>query len=55
MTDKLFTCGEDGRIETAARKMKRCSARHLLVMNRDRQLVGLVSIDDLKENIDRQH
>jgi predicted transcriptional regulator len=55
MTEKLFACGEDDRIETAARKMKRCRARHLLVMNRDRQLVGLVSIDDIKENIHRQH
>ena len=55
MTEKLFVCGQDDRIETAARKMERCRTRHMVVMNRHRQLVGLVSIDGLRENLDRQH
>jgi CBS domain-containing protein len=55
MTEKLFACGEDDRIEKVANKMEHCRTRHMVVMNRHRQLVGLVSIDGLRENLDRQH
>ena len=45
MTEKLFVCGEDDKIGGAMKKMRRCHVRRLAVMNRDRQLVGLVSFD----------
>ena len=32
--------------------MELCRTRHMVVMNRHRQLVGLVSIDSLRENLD---
>ena len=51
MTEKLFVCGEDDRLEKVAKKMVRCQARSLVVMNRKRELVGIISFDELLEKL----
>jgi len=47
MTEKLFACSENDKVEKAADKMNRCRVNQLAVMNQDRQLVGLVSSEDI--------
>lgn len=54
MTDDLFVCGEDDKIENAAIKMKRCRVRRLAVMNHDRQMVGMVSFEKLAKYLNRK-
>jgi nucleotide-binding universal stress UspA family protein/CBS domain-containing protein len=47
MTPNAISCYEDQTVEDAARTMAENSIRRLVVLDRGRQLVGTVSIDDL--------
>jgi CBS domain-containing protein len=56
MTRGVEFCFEDDEVETAERIMKENQIRRLLVLNRDKRLVGIVSLGDLalKTHDDRQ-
>jgi CBS domain-containing protein len=47
MTPELHYCFEDQLVEEAARLMEENQVRRLMVLNRDRELVGIVSLGDL--------
>jgi len=47
MTEEVFYCFEDQEIEDAAEIMERAQIRRLVVLNRDKRLVGIVSLGDL--------
>jgi CBS domain-containing protein len=54
MTERLFACSENDKIKKAADKMNRCRVNQLAVMNQDRQLVGLVSSEDIDHKAIKQ-
>jgi len=47
MTPEVLYCFEDDLLSGAARKMEENQIRRLVVLNRDRRLVGIVSLGDL--------
>jgi len=47
MTPEVVACGEDQLVSDAARLMQERQVRRLLVLNRNKQLVGIVSLGDL--------
>jgi CBS domain-containing protein len=47
MSPQMFYCFEDEDVEEAASKMSEWQLRRLPVLNRDKRLVGIVSIGDL--------
>lgn len=47
MSTDIATCYEDDDVAVAARLMKDKQVRRLLVLNRDKRLVGIVSLGDL--------
>jgi CBS domain-containing protein len=47
MTPEVVWCFDDQDVEEAARLMKEKQIRRLLVLNRDKRLVGIVSLGDL--------
>ncbi len=47
MTTDVVCASEDQTVEEAARLMQEAQVRRLLVLNRDKQLVGIVSLGDL--------
>jgi CBS domain-containing protein len=47
MTPDVIYCFEDQEAEEAARLMKENQVRRLAVLNRDKQIVGIVSLGDL--------
>jgi len=47
MTPEVVYCFDDDHISVAARKMEEEQVRRLVVLNRDRRLVGIVSLGDL--------
>jgi len=47
MTDELVTCFEDQDVEEAERIMRDKQIRRLLVLNRNKDLVGIVSLGDI--------
>ena len=47
MTEEVIYCYEDQDAEDAARMMAEKQVRRLLVLDRDKQLVGIVSLGDL--------
>jgi CBS domain-containing protein len=47
MTPDVIYCFEDQGLEEAAQLMKESQVRRLVVLNRDKQLVGIVSLGDL--------
>jgi CBS domain-containing protein len=47
MTPEVIACSEDQPLAEAARLMAERQVRRLLVLNRDKQLVGVVSLGDL--------
>jgi len=47
MTPDVVYCFEDHEVEEAARLMKEHQIRRLVVLNRDKRLVGIVSLGDL--------
>lgn len=52
MTEGLLVCAEDDNIEVAAKLMVSNDVQHLLVMNRQKSLAGIVSLEDMALNID---
>ena len=47
MTEKIVWCFDDQEIEDAAHLMEGKKVRRLAVMNRDKRMVGFLSVDDL--------
>jgi CBS domain-containing protein len=47
MTEEVFYCFEDQDLQDAAEIMERAQIRRLVVLNRDKRLVGIVSLGDL--------
>jgi CBS domain-containing protein len=47
MTPDVVYCFEDDDLKSAARKMEEHQIRRLIVLNRDKRLVGIVSLGDL--------
>lgn len=47
MTEKIVWCFDDQEIEDAAHLMEGKKVRRLAVMNREKRMVGLLSVDDL--------
>jgi len=55
MSEKIIYCFEDQAVEEAARMMQERQVRRLVVLNREKRLVGIVSLGDLAtETGDRQ-
>jgi CBS domain-containing protein len=50
MTPEVIYCYEDQSVEEAAEVMERQQIRRLIVLNRDKRLVGIVSLGDLATN-----
>ena len=53
MTDHISWCYEDDDVSDAARQMGEKQIRRLVVLNRDKKLVGIVSLGDLAVEGDR--
>jgi len=51
MTNDVEYCFEDDSIDDAAKKMRTEQIRRLLVVNRDKQLVGIVALGDIAQEI----
>ncbi len=47
MSERIFWCFDDQEIENAAHLMKNKKVRRLAVMNREKRMVGFLSVDDL--------
>jgi CBS domain-containing protein len=47
MTPEVVYCFEDQDVQEAARLMEQKQIRRLIVLNRDRRLVGILSLGDL--------
>jgi CBS domain-containing protein len=47
MTEEIISCFEDQDVDDAARVMEQRQVRRLVVLNRDKRLVGIVSLGDL--------
>ena len=47
MTPEVIYCFDDEDVKEAAKKMEEKQVRRLLVLNREKQLVGIVSLGDL--------
>ena len=50
MTPEVIYCFEDQTVEEAAQVMEKHQIRRLIVLNRDKRLVGIVSLGDLATN-----
>jgi CBS domain-containing protein len=53
MTGEVLYCFEDQDIREAAEVMEKSQIRRLVVLNRDKQLVGIVSLGDLAVRADQ--
>jgi len=47
MTEEIISCFEDQDVKEAARTMQERQVRRLVVLNRDKRLVGIVSLGDV--------
>ncbi len=47
MSERIFWCFDDQGIENAAHLMEKKKVRRLAVMNREKRMVGFLSVDDL--------
>ena len=47
MTHDVFWCYEDDDVKDVAEKMREKDVRRMLILNRDKRLVGVVSIGDM--------
>jgi CBS domain-containing protein len=55
MTPDVVYCFEDQDVQEAARLMREHQIRRLVVLNRDKRLVGVVSLDDLAVETGDEH
>jgi CBS domain-containing protein len=51
MSDKLLTVHQDNGIEFALREMRRAGVRRAPVVGNDRELIGVLSIDDVIDHL----
>jgi len=51
MTPQVFYCYEDDDVEMASRRMQEQEIRRILVLNRQKRLVGVLSIGDLAKAV----
>jgi len=49
MTNEIIWCFEDEDVKTVAKKMREKEVRRMLILNRDKRLVGVVSIGDVSQ------
>jgi CBS domain-containing protein len=49
MTNQIFWCYEDDDVKDVARKMRDKEVRRMLILSRDKRLVGVVSIGDISK------
>ena len=49
MTHDVFWCYEDDDVKDVAEKMREKDVRRMLILNRDKRLVGVVSIGDIAQ------
>ena len=49
MTKEVFTCYEDQKLSEAAKIMEQHNIRRLAVMNRNDEIAGFLSVDDLAQ------
>ena len=49
MTQDIFYCFEDDSVKDVAEKMREKEVRRMLILNRDKRLVGVVSIGDISK------
>jgi CBS domain-containing protein len=49
MTNDIFWCFEDEDVKAVAKKMREREVRRLLILNRDKRLVGVVSLGDISQ------
>ena len=54
MTDEVLYCFDDQDLEEVARNMAEMKVRRLPVLNRAKQLVGIISLGDLARNEDSE-
>jgi CBS domain-containing protein len=54
MTKDVAWCREDEHVDACARKMKEKQIRRLIVLDADKKLVGIVSLGDLSQEVDRK-
>jgi len=54
MTQELLACAEDDDIETTAKWMGKHKVRRLVIMDSDRKLAGVVSLQDMALNLEPQ-
>ncbi len=47
MTSQVIACREDDEVEEAARKMEQRAVRRIMVLDREGDLSGMLSVDDL--------
>ncbi|HEY3109770.1 MAG TPA: CBS domain-containing protein [Chloroflexota bacterium] len=52
MTASVLFCLEDDSVEDAAERMAEAGVRRLVVLDRSKELVGLLSLDDLAARVD---
>lgn len=52
MSNDVIWCFEDDTVKTGAEKMSECQVRRLPVVNRDKRLVGIVSLGDFAVEAD---
>lgn len=55
MTGKIEFCFEEDNIEDAARQMKEKQIRRLVVLNKDKRLIGVLSIGDIARECGDKH
>jgi CBS domain-containing protein len=49
MTHDVFWCYEDDDVKDVAEKMREKDVRRMLILNRDKRLVGVVSVGDIAQ------
>ena len=54
MTHDVFWCFEDDNVKDVAAKMREKEVRRMLILNKDKRLVGVVSIGDVSKVEERE-
>jgi CBS-domain-containing membrane protein len=55
LTPEVVYCYEDDDVDEAARMMQENQIRRVLILDRDRRLVGIVSLGDLAVEVGDEH
>ena len=54
MTQELFYCFEDEDVERVARYMQEKEVRRMVILNRQKRLVGVVSVGDIARTLEKR-